>query len=236
MNVRVYTIGYSSQERVDRCLGSVPEHYERILLDNSGGDLTPPDGCECITIGPARFTEGFNACLRDAMIHNAIPVILNDDIVVELDCISHMMSRIEDGLVAPIQLQGDNPDHVIYRGSGAAYPAGQHLTGDAQDAETYRPTVQKWLNFAAVAIHPNVIRQVGLLDPQLKMWFSDSDYCMRARRHGFKCWIEPKAMVRHEHSVSVQEMQDTERMRLWVHDQDLFFRKWGGVDLASVSG
>ncbi len=47
-----------------------------------------------------------------------------------------------------------------------------------------------------------VIDAVGLLDPSYTIYCEDVDFCLRARRAGWKCLYEPRALVRHKVSSS----------------------------------
>jgi hypothetical protein len=57
-NPRVYIIGFNSQKRVNRALASIPDGFDKILLDNGSIVLKPPDGVEYHVTGPGMFTGG----------------------------------------------------------------------------------------------------------------------------------------------------------------------------------
>ena len=233
MTARVYVIGYNSQKRVDRIFASIPE--DSILLDNGATKLTSPGEYHRICETGGLFTEALRYCITDAMSLNAIPIILNDDIVLEPGCIENLLIEINNGAgtAVPMQVSLKNPDTVIYGGSGSAYPAGLHILGTRESCNTRKP--ERWSTFCAVAINPALVKEIGLPDKYLQMWFSDSDYCIRARLAGYECIYQPKAVVQHEDHAATEERSEDWRRLQFTHDRALFARKWGGYELQCLS-
>ena len=235
MHPRIYVIGFNNQERLGRCLESIPPKYERVLLDNGSTDLTAPHGVEYHKTGPDWFTPAFNYALRDAMEHNAIPIICNDDIVCEHECIERMLEEIgQCGIVSPMHV--DNAGTVTMGGTAEAYPAGMHLTGARSMFKEKRDF--PWLPFTCVAINPELVRTIGLLDSNCVMIFSDSDYCIRANRAGYAVRLLPDAAILHEHMASIQAERNAQNKRLdlvMLADRIYFENKWGGNQLQVVS-
>lgn len=240
MNARVYVIGFNRQDRVDRCLESIPDRYEKILLDNGTEPLTAPAHVERHVTGPGMFTQAFNFALKDAIRHNATPIVLNDDLALEEDCIESMLQSLTEGagVVAPMQVSMDNPDTVIFAGTGPAYTeqgGGIHRIGRRSDDSILQRADYKWLTFAAVAIHPECLRDTGLLDPRFDMWFSDSDWCIRAIQHGWRCEYNPEAVVRHENHAATDEKPNAWHRLHFLRDRSIFAQKWGGEVLRTYS-
>lgn len=237
MNPRIYVIGFNKQERIDTLFKSIPEKYDRVLLDNGNVALKARPGIELIVTGPGMFTSAFNVGLRDAMSHDAIPIILNDDLVLEEGCIEAMVKSIEEGagIVAPMQVKMDNPDSVIFAGTAQAFPGGVHRIGRRSDETLLQKRDYNWLTFAAVAINPELVKDIGYLDEDLKMWFSDSDYCVRSVHNHWRCEYNPAAVVRHDNHAATNELpSDWQRLR-FMRDRDIFKRKWGGEVLRRYS-
>ena len=239
MHPRIYVIGYNNQERLDRCLESIPPKYERVVLDNGATDLTVPHGVEYIKTGPGWFTPCFNFALRDAMKHNAIPIICNDDIEVELDCFEKMLEAIAQGagIVSPMIVDMNMPDQIIMGGTAQAYPSGMHLVG-TRGLQHNEPREYPWLPFCVVAVNPLVIEECGLLDRNLKMIFSDSDYSIRCRHAGYSVLYLPSAVIKHEQSSSIKAERAAKNQRLeyqMLADRIYFEGKYGGNILRGLS-
>ena len=229
MNPRIYIIGFNSQKRVNRAFKSIPAKYQRILLDNGNVALKVPDGVEHYVTGPGMFTEAFNWALRDAMEHDSIPVICNDDIVFEDGCIDLLVSEIEHGagLACPIQVDMALPNNIVMGGTMQAFPGGIHRTG-IRGKHYLTKRDYPWLPFCVVAVNPELIREIGYLDKNLKMWFSDSDYSIRARMAGWSVMLLPDAVVRHEQSAAVRAVGSDDMQLQFIMDRTYFETKWGG--------
>ncbi len=261
-----YVIGYKNQARVNRCVASIwttAPGVHVVVVNNGPTPLTIDDTrnastgthMDWVIAGPGKgFTSGANAALRHAMTywggvghkeaagepHLVVPVLLNDDLVLHDGCIDYLMAALEDnpgvGMVAPMQTALDNPSYLICGGFGAAYPAGEHEAGHRDDPRFQKERGCKWLTFAAIAIRPELIATIGLLDENMPMYFSDSDYSLRATSAGWKLLLTPQALVGHEnHAATHEAFDDKKRYRLFVRDQAAFEYKWAGGILSGVS-
>ena len=66
-----------------------------------------------------------------------------------------------------------------------------------------------------------MISEVGLLDENMYLLYSDSSYCYSCRAAGWECWYEPQSRVFHKLKVSKGVSE-------W-HQKDMlaFMKKWG---------
>lgn len=229
MKTRVYVIGFNSQKRISKAFESVPDKYDKILLDNGSIVLKPPDGVESVVTGPGMFTDAFNFALADSIKHNAIPIVCNDDIAFEDGCIEKLVESIEAGagLACPIQVNMALPDNIIMGGTMQCYPAGIHRTG-IRGKHYLESRDYPWLPFCVTAVNPLLLREIGFLDRNLKMWFSDSDYSIRARAAGYTVMLIAGAFIRHEQSAAVKAARSETLNRQFVLDKAFFERKYGG--------
>jgi len=232
MKVRVYVTGFNSQKRAIRALNSIPDKYEKILLDNGCIALKAPEGVEHYVTGPGMFTDAFNWALRDAMDRKAIPVICNDDIVLEDGCVEKLIEAIEHGagLACPIQVNLALPDNIIMGGTLNAYPGGIHRTG-IRGKHHLKNVDCQWLPFCVVAVNPELIEEIGVLDKNMKMIFSDSDYSIRCRATGRTVMLIADAFVRHEQSAAINATRGEAMDEQFIMDKAYFEHKYGGQTL-----
>lgn len=239
-------LGFNNQARVDKCIASVladlPEDTTVVLFDNGVNPLASPPGCEYVpTHWQTRggFTPALRLFLQTANAEGCdTATFLNDDLQLEPGCLAAMIAKAQEqgvGLAFPMQVDMYNPQVVICGGTGAAYPAGIHKGG--QRGVVPAPVEDtRWMPFAAVTFSMRAVEDVGLPDPNMTIWFSDSDYCLRARLQGWRIIsLGETAVVRHEHSAAVKEMQEDTRRHAFEADQTAFARKWGGGLLAEYS-
>lgn len=79
-----------------------------------------------------------------------------------------------------------------------------------------------WVTGAAMAIRREVWTEIGGLDESYEFYAQDLDYCVRARRSGWKVKIEPAFRVVHHHGASIsKESGSTTTQKLEVLWADL---------------
>ena len=237
MSARVYFIGFNNQARIDKAVASVRGEYPITLMDNGAEKLTAPDGVDYLKTGPAYFTSAVNKAILSSSMDNEIAIVCNDDIELEPGCLRKLVESVEAGagMACPIQVDMAVPDRVIMAGTMQAFPAGVHRTCSRETATEAGPRDYPWLPFCVVAFHPAMVTEIGTLDTNMRMWFSDSDYCIRARQAGWRVMLEPSAVVRHEHMGSTGPGRGHTLDMLFVTDQSAFQRKWGGAVLEEYS-
>lgn len=64
-----------------------------------------------------------------------------------------------------------------------------------------------WVSGTAILIKDEVVQKIGLLDENLFMYTEDTDYCIRAKKAGFKIGWTPKAEIIHLGGGSLKEPQ-----------------------------
>ncbi|HOD20633.1 MAG TPA: glycosyltransferase [Candidatus Fermentibacter daniensis] len=241
-------LGFGSQGRVNTCAASLatdkPADSAIWLVNNGADPLAPPAACDYVvhiheqTRGG--FTEALRVFLRQAQTMLCqTATFLNDDLTMEPGCMQAMIDYATQephvALVNPMQADAYNPEVIICGGTGPAYPAGIHKVGQRGMQPAPVEDV-RWMPFCATTFNLAAVQDIGMPDPNMRIWFSDSDYCLRARLHGWRVvHLGEQGVVRHEHSASVNAMDPAARERQFLADQAAFERKWGGGLLAEYS-
>ncbi len=249
MRPTLYILTGDAPQRVQALAESYREPGRIVAVDYKGTAHEVPGVDEYIPATGNRedtwFTGQTNTCLRMALERGEeYAVIANDDITIEGDAIGHMVKVMEDnpsiGIIGPVQVDMANPERVTARGFGAAFPTGIHYVGERKMLAG-EPKSLRWLTFAFVVYRMKCVQEVGLLDPSLRMWFSDSDYSMRCRLHGWGVYLDEGAIVRHSvHAATSGDSPEAgsagELGRRMALDQMAFLRKWGGSMLEGMKG
>ncbi|HVA59297.1 MAG TPA: glycosyltransferase family 2 protein [Mycobacteriales bacterium] len=93
-----------------------------------------------------------------------------------------------------------------------------------------RPRTVDWAFGAALLIPRSTLDAVGGFDDSLFMYAEDVDWCWRARRHGYRVWFEPGAVVEHVGNASGAQAYGTSRRRhVMVNTQRVYRRYRGAV-------
>lgn len=156
------------------------------------------------------FAEGNNAGLRRALdAGGRYMLLLNNDTEVDSRFASMMLSALQSdsnvGIVGPKILYYDDPGRIWYGGGDffplLGVPRHQNIRRiDGSFTDGRRDT--GYVTGCALLVRREVIEDIGLLDPHYIMYCEDVDFCLRARRAGWRCVYEPNAVVWHKVSSS----------------------------------
>lgn len=135
--------------------------------------------------------------------------LLNEDARVEVDTLATLVrvaERQDVAILSPLQY-----DY-----------AGQDFESDFQSLVRQERLTESWLSAefvptnrvigAAVLLRLSAIRRIGLFDPIYFLYAEEEDLCRRARRHGYRVGITPRARICHGHE-STGDFLTLERLR-----------------------
>jgi GT2 family glycosyltransferase len=157
-----------------------------------------------------RYAGGNNAGLREFLQSaDDYVLLLNNDTTVEPDFLDHLVSAAQSGedigLISPKILYHDKPD-VIWFAGGILKPVWgyvRHYGLRRRDDGTF--DLRKEVTFltgCCLFIKRKVVEKIGFLDEGFYLYSEDADYCLRARKAGFKLLYEPRARIYHKVSSS----------------------------------
>lgn len=188
------------------------------------------------------FTENFNTLLTYHMDNHPdeLACICNDDI--EFEDVGQFIERAEyatnkgAGIFSPIQCDITNPSRILMYEAAEAFPGGMHKGGNRGDVVKDEYKNVKWVPFAAPVLNPKMVKEIGILDKNFKTYFSDSDYCIRARLMGWPIIIDQLSVIRHVNHATLGQPSDSQAKRIdFLISQGLFAHKYGGAILAEYS-
>ncbi len=198
------------------CLTSLEQnHYEQkkaILLDNSSIDgsveavaASFPDVLIIRLSANLGYAGNNNVGIDAAMKQGADWVlVLNEDTVLDPDCIQEMVSAGEAdpkiGIVGPLVYHRSEPQ-VIQTAGGRMdrFLRGWHLAQDEPDRGEYRePIPVEWISGCAIMVRRAVIEQVGGIDARFFYYYEEFEWCLRSREAGWRIVCSPKAKMWHK--------------------------------------
>lgn len=154
------------------------------------------------------FSGGINAGLRSALARGAARVlIMNSDAVVAPDCLAKLDAALDAepsaGIAAPVVLARSAPDEVATLGMRYDPRTGRmrHLgVGARLDALEPLPAIQvaDAVSGCVMLVRREVFDAVGLFDEAYFFSFEDLEFCLRARRAGFRSIVVGQARAWHE--------------------------------------
>jgi GT2 family glycosyltransferase len=130
--------------------------------------------------------------------------ILNEDTVVAPICLTRLVevgesdSRI--GIVGPMVYHHDEPD-VIQSAGGRMdrqWRAWHLAQNEVDQGQFSLPHSVEWISGCAIMVRRSVIEQVGGLDERFFYYWEETEWCLRARGHGWMILHVPKAKLWHK--------------------------------------
>lgn len=196
------------------------------------------------------FAAGNNLAIRQALAkgQTASFLLLNNDAVIDeagtrqlLDTLGHTQA----GIVGPILR--DPPPTMALQATGGLNPAWRVNTHMTHFPDESMPYPVDYVPGTAILIATEVFERVGLLDEQYFISGEIADFCMRARRYGYRALIDPTVTVYHDTGRS-SELRVAFYTYYFMRNRFLFVRKvyprwrlpltlyWGLFALISIAG
>jgi GT2 family glycosyltransferase len=130
--------------------------------------------------------------------------ILNEDVILAPDCLECLMqSSCADpliGIMGPMVYHFTEP--TIIQSAGGLLSrdwVSVHRGQNQEDRGQFSyPDQVDWISGCAILIHRNVIDQVGLLDEWFFYYWEETEWCLRARKSGWKIVHVPVAHIWHK--------------------------------------
>lgn len=130
--------------------------------------------------------------------------ILNEDTTLAPDCLAHLVgvgqSDPQIGIVGPMVYHHSEPT-VIQSAGGIMGRDWQsiHLAGDEPDRGQFpQPHPVDWLSGCAMLVRRGVVEQVGMLDARFFYYWEETEWCLRARKAGWRIMHVPQAKLWHK--------------------------------------
>jgi GT2 family glycosyltransferase len=199
--ISVVIVAYNNGDALTRCLESLAPEGAEVLVVNNGDPL--PDLGVHMFAPPSNvgFAAGCN--LGAAHASGDVLVFLNPDTVVAPGALSELARTLEDptiGIAMPRLRLLDRPDLLNSAGNVL------HLTGLAWAGSYGEPAEEirelrdvTYPTGAAMAIRADVFRELGGFTEEFFMYQEDLELGWRARLHGLRVVVTPRADVYHDY-------------------------------------
>jgi GT2 family glycosyltransferase len=214
--VAVIVLTMNSARHVDECLGALLRStYPNLaiwVVDNGSTDRTR----ELIQAFQPRvrllplennvgFATGNNRGMETALAAGAdFVMLLNDDTRIDPDCIDAMLTVFASdpdriGMLSPVIAAYDQPARTYV--GGKIDPATWGASETECPVEALPPCVDvQYASGCALMVPAAVIRQIGMLDEHLFMYYEDADWCLRCRKAGKRVVVATCGRVLHKGS------------------------------------
>jgi len=187
------------------------------------------------------FAGGVNVGIRKALKDGAEAVLLlNQDTVVEKDFLSPLLENPAD-IVGPVIKFRRGSKWIYDLGGRVDWWLGRNKHYEIQNSKfkiqnkfkiPARPAGGQnskiknidYISGCAMLIRRRVFEKIGLFDERYFLYFEDADFCLRAKKAGFKIAVEPK-------SVIIHRLKEGKKKPLWqrwqlVKSNLIFINRW----------
>lgn len=90
------------------------------------------------------------------------------------------------------------------------------------------PSQVDWIPGASMLVRRELIEQIGGLDEEYFLYYEETDFCLKARRHGWECWHVPESRVMHLAGASTGvSSHEAERPMpgYWFESRSRYFKR-----------
>lgn len=230
-------------ECVESCLKVTYSNYEILIVDNGSTD-------ESVAELTARFPQvkmlclpenryyagGNNAGIRYALDTGADYVmLLNNDTVVHPNFLNPLVAAMEEdptlAAVGGTLYHDKNFSTIQNTGGFIELKTGEVFTLGDGEIDVRQFSEKREVDFicgAAILIKCQVIKDIGILDETLMLYGEESDWCLRARKKGYKILFVPHSKVFHRGAISTNSIRK-HAMYLSVRNKIWLIRKYANI-------
>jgi GT2 family glycosyltransferase len=244
--VSVIIVNYNSKQDTMECLRSLQainySQFEIVVVDNGSIDgsseyieKTFSNICCLRVSNNLGFAGGSNLGIKHALASGAkYLLLLNNDTIVDVNFLSSMINLMEKrsdiAAVNPKIYYYDKPNVLWFAGAqyDDRYPAreSKHIgIGEIDCAQYDQAKEIQRLTGCCMLINRVAIENVGLLDEQYFCYVEDTDWCLRAKRVGYKLFYVPSSKIWHKVSASAGGEHSPLSCYYMVRNKALFLEK-----------
>ncbi len=247
--VAIIVLTYNGLADTLACLASLErldyprERYRVVVVDNASQDGTPaavraafPETFVFVIENGANlgFAAGNNVGLRYALAQGFdYALLLNNDTEAPPNLLSALVAAAESdpraGAVGPIIYYHAAPTRVWSAGGWIDWEQGiSRMEGEVEDQGQFTATREvDFITGCAMLLRCAALERVGLLDERFFMYFEETEWCVRARRAGFRILFAPQAKLWHK--IPLNARFDKEYLAYYMTRNRLLFLRATGA-------
>jgi GT2 family glycosyltransferase len=221
----------AADSRLRDCVDSLSrqslQHFEVIVIDNSGKGAAGKLRLSGARVLPNRRNVGFGAAINQALRASSAPFLatLNDDAVAHpgwLEALVRAIERRREIGMCASQVRFYGEPRLDSAAMLVAPDASSKQRGHGKPPEDFPVEEETLFPSGSAALYRRaMLEELGGFDDAFFLYCEDTDLGLRARWAGWKCLYVPKAVVEHHYShsaggASPLKAYYVERNRLFV--------------------
>lgn len=251
--VSVVIVNWNRKEDLRECLESLRnqtyKNVEIIVVDNCSTDgsieMIKRDFPEVklIVMPDSSYgaIETYNIGIKEAsgefILHLDNDTILNCNVVEELVRVMNEDSKV--GVVGPKILFWDHNGRkniIWFAGGIADIKKGKiyHKKIGKPDDKSMEIEEVDFITGCCMLIRKNILDKIGVFDESLFIYCDDIDFCLRAKKAGFKILYNPKAVVWHKVSATSKGAFSSRKAYFKYRNTIILIRKHGKLTIRNL--
>ncbi|MFA5880331.1 MAG: glycosyltransferase family 2 protein [Candidatus Margulisiibacteriota bacterium] len=248
--ISIIILNWNNWRDTINCLNSLASNDKKlfnvVLIDNGSCDdslsqlrqwqVSHDISLKILTLNENKgFAEGNNIGIREALKDNCeFILLLNNDTIVEPDCLSILSDSISSdiGIVSPKIMFYPDKNKIWFVG-GRFYPIFKkpyHSFYNQYDSGQVKEISEvDWVSGCCLLAKREVLEKIGLLDPDYFNNYEDVDFCVRARKAGYRIVVNPRAQIYHKFAASMGGKHSPFYTYFRTRNNLLFFKKTGQI-------
>jgi GT2 family glycosyltransferase len=264
IDLSICILSYRARDFLENCLRSIADSgfggtSEIIVVDQNSQDGTSEmlqDGFPQVKMLQTQKNEGFTRPMNRAMraAQGRYIALLNPDTIIHPGAFERLCAFLDShpqaGIVGPKVL---NPDGTLQapcrRGDSRPWAVISYFTGLSKLFPT-RAFFNGYLlshldgdqtnqvdgvSGSCMLVRREVVEQIGYLDEIFFAYQEDADYCLRARKAGWKIYYYPEAQITHFGGQGGSRVQPYRSIVAWHKSYFLYYRKHFAKDYFFLS-
>jgi len=194
--VFIIILHYKNWDDTNKCLKSLKDldydNFEIIVINNDKKNQG--------------FAGGMNVGIKQALKKKTDYVLLlNNDTIIEPNFLKELIRKGKSdkdiGILGPVIYEyKTNKVHFAGGKINWLYTKGTHIQNTR-----YKIRDTDYITGACMLVKREVIEKIGLMDEDYFLYFEDADWCIKARRAGYKCVLVRNSKIWHKPSSSTKE-------------------------------
>lgn len=208
MNNFAIVLNYFSEGNTINCIKSIYNSKTKIniiVIDNGSendfGELLKKQFNKIVYIKTLRnigFAAGCNLGIKYSINSGADNIIfLNNDTVVLKNDLENLIKSSGDIVGAVLKFKRKN--NIFYDlGGFVNWWTGRAYHKEVNNLSQIIKTNPDYVSGAVMLIRKKVIDKIGFLDEKYFLYYEDADYCVRAKKAGFKIVVDTNTIIYHK--------------------------------------
>jgi GT2 family glycosyltransferase len=222
--VCIIVVNWNNPTDTIECISSIRmldyPNLELIVVDNGSSDNSVerirqeyPDINLMETGENLGYAGGHNFALKSALLgESKYFLLLNNDTIIANDLVTHLVKALLDhpeaGFATPMILEYYAPEQIFCLGclldikkvEGIRLHAGEHM-----ESHDWKSDQVDFADGSGLFFDRRLVDAIGMMDEEYFVYYEETDWCIRARKAGFKIITVPKARMWHKVSATTKK-------------------------------